>query len=384
MHSDKSLNPFALGGVVRGKQFAGRQDEIARLRRLALGGQHAYLFAPRRYGKTSLLREAFEPEHQGGRLILLWCDCLPVTHPEGLAARLAEPIVQAARAAKPIEWAKQAAGLFKRLRPSIMVGPDGVPGVTVEVGEAHPKAPPALEDALQAAGRLAARRRRPVVVVLDEFQQVSAWDEAQQTEAVLRTVIQHQPGVAYVFAGSQRHLLQRIFADRARPLFNLAAPFPIARLTLGELLPWLTERFGSSGHPLEAGAAEHIATLGAGHPWATQYLSHFVWEVAAGGRAPGVTERVRDGLERALHAGETIYSAEFAGLTGAQRQVLSAMAREPTGSPTAAHYLLRHRLPAKSTVSQAVGSLLERGALEEVEGVKLVSDPLFGQWLQRA
>jgi hypothetical protein len=77
MNSRKYLNPFALGGVVTGKQFAGRSAEVARLRAIAEAGQHVFVFAPRRYGKTSLLREALETEAISRRLVLVWCDCLP-------------------------------------------------------------------------------------------------------------------------------------------------------------------------------------------------------------------------------------------------------------------------------------------------------------------
>ena len=39
MNTPDVLNPFALGGVVRGPGFAGRGVEIARLRKSALGGR---------------------------------------------------------------------------------------------------------------------------------------------------------------------------------------------------------------------------------------------------------------------------------------------------------------------------------------------------------
>jgi uncharacterized protein len=384
MHERKMLNPFALGGVVTGKRFAGRRTEIGRLQSLAAAGQHVYLFAPRRYGKTSLLKEAFSRPEQEGRLVVVWCDCLPTTDPQGLALRLAEQVARAVRPSKIAEWAKAAASLFTRLRPTLKVGPEGETAITLEVAPTSEAALPDLEDALAAVRRLAEVKGRPVVLVFDEFQQIAEWDKDHHAEAVARTSIQHFERVACVFAGSERHLLQQMFSDRARPLFKLAAPFPVGRLSREELAPWLEERFRDTGPGLDPDATQALLTIGAGHPGATQYLSHFVWELASARGASRVTTQVvNDALVQAVEAGDTIYGTTYARLTTAQRQVLAAIAGEPTSSPTAAPYLRRHRLPSKSTVNQAVGSLTEKGDLERQDGTYLVSDPLFGVWVRR-
>ena len=384
MNQHKSLNPFALGGVVTGRQFAGRTTEIARLRELVHAGQHAYLYAPRRYGKTSLLRVAFGPLMDTKRLEGVWCDCWPAVDAQGLATRLAQDVVSRAGSfSKIAEWTKTAAGLFKRLRPTFAFG-QGAPSVSIEVAPTGQGPLPDLEDAVAAVGRLAAQRKCPTVLVFDEFQQVAQWDQANQAEATLRSAIQQLDGVSCLFAGSQRHLLQQMFSDRARPLFNLAAPFPLGRLSRGEIAPWLGERFVETGIALDQAAVERILEVAAGHPWATQYLAYFVWQEAA---AQGV-RRVDDGivqaaLERAVAVEDTVAGGKLAALTLQQRQVLAALAREPTASPTSAPYLARHRLPAKSTVSQALKSLETKGDVERDHQLFLVADPILGEWLRK-
>lgn len=384
MDRRNALNPFVLGGVVTGSRFAGRAAEIERLRTLAAQGQHAYLFAPRRYGKTSLLRESFGHATQAHRVTLVWCDCLPSVDPRGLAVRVGEGVTLATRRGKPAEWIKAAASLFKRLRPTLRVGAEGDVQVTLEMAATASGPLPDLEDALTAVQRLAERERRPVVLVFDEFQQVAEWDGLHQTEAVIRTAVQQSRNLACVFAGSQRHLLQQMFSDRARPLFKLAAPFPLSRLTRDELRPWLVERFADAGHGLDDEAAEAILRTAAGHPWATQYLAHFVWESSVVQSARQVTAQiVSDGLGEALWASDTVYAADYSALTVAQRRVLAAIAAEPTASPTAAAFLARYTLPAKSTASQALRSLLKKGHLEKQGDTYLVSDPLFAEWIRR-
>jgi len=375
-----------MGGVVRGLRFAGRVTEIERIRRLAQAGERVYLFAPRRYGKTSLLREGLAPLAEKARLTLVWCDCLPANDLAGFTQRLAGALVEAVRRKRTTEWIKEAGQLFTRLRPSLSVESDA--RVRIDIGMGPPAdgagRDQSLEDALVGVERLAAARKRPVAVVFDEFQQIVEWDREARAEAIVRTVIQDQTGISYFFAGSQRHLLDEMFADRTRPLYKLAAPFPLGRLAADEIRPWLDARFGDTQMRLEAEAADHLMLVAAGHPWAIQYVSHFVWELKRRGGDRRVTvEDVRRGVDEALRVGATTYEAELSALTATQRRVLAAIAVEPPESPTSSAYLQRHKLPAKSSVSQALGSLLRRGQVEVNAGRHVLSDPLLAEWICR-
>jgi hypothetical protein len=174
-----------------------------------------------------------------------------------------------------------------------------------------------------------------------------------------------------------------MFSTPKRPLFKLAVPFPLDRLTEDELRPWLTARFGETSAECEPAALDALIELGAGHPWASQYLAYSVWTEAANrGQSRITVATVHDGLRMALGVADTIYDRDLATLTPSQRRVLVAIATEPTQSPTAVSYLRKHRMPAKSTVSQALRSVVQQGFVERKNNLYRVSDPLFGQWVR--
>ena len=51
-------NPFVYGEVVPASAFVDREQELDRLTRDLLAGQKVFLISPRRYGKSSLVRQA--------------------------------------------------------------------------------------------------------------------------------------------------------------------------------------------------------------------------------------------------------------------------------------------------------------------------------------
>ena len=50
-------NPFVYGEIVTSEAFADREQERDRLRRDLASGQKVFLISPRRYGKSSLVRD---------------------------------------------------------------------------------------------------------------------------------------------------------------------------------------------------------------------------------------------------------------------------------------------------------------------------------------
>src|SRR5213595_1118628 len=61
-------NPFVYGEVVPAAAFVDRIDELDRLVRDLTSGQKVFLISPRRYGKSSLIRQALRAVGRGGAL----------------------------------------------------------------------------------------------------------------------------------------------------------------------------------------------------------------------------------------------------------------------------------------------------------------------------
>src|SRR5256885_12485811 len=62
------LNPFVYGEVVPLAAFVDREAELDRLTSDLLAGQKVFLISPRRYGKSSLVRQALRAAERAGAL----------------------------------------------------------------------------------------------------------------------------------------------------------------------------------------------------------------------------------------------------------------------------------------------------------------------------
>src|SRR5262249_39801688 len=62
------INPFVYGEVVPAASFVDREIELDRLTRDLLASPKIFLSSPRRYGKSSLVRQALAAAARGGAL----------------------------------------------------------------------------------------------------------------------------------------------------------------------------------------------------------------------------------------------------------------------------------------------------------------------------
>ena len=71
-------NPFVYGETVSGDNFCDRVLEMKELVADIKNGQNVIIFSPRRYGKTSLIKQALRKVKAKG--ILTQGDCIKIWH----------------------------------------------------------------------------------------------------------------------------------------------------------------------------------------------------------------------------------------------------------------------------------------------------------------
>ena len=375
-------NPFTFGDLALDEAFTDRAEEVRELASDMRNGQNVLVYAPRRYGKSSLILRAGE-EAMRQRVLVGYCDLMKTPTKERFAAALAKTIY--ADFASPVGQAfERAANLFRSLRvtPTIEVDPsDGSLRFTFQTGRRKADIDDTIERLLELIGELAADRKRRVAIIFDEFQEILALD--RRFPNLMRAVFQTQPEVSHVYLGSKRHLLERIFSDRNEPFWRSAKQLEIGAIAADEFASFIDERFEASGKRIADSALERLLEATGGHPYGTQELAYFVWELVAPGRRARVTE-VEEALTRVLRSEHNHFTQIWEDAPHPQRLLMLALAEEPTPGVYSADYHSRHELPATPTLQTALAGLQRKEiAGRSSERELCIVEPFLAEWLLR-
>src|SRR5471032_3077726 len=114
MVHNTSTNPFTFGDLALDEAFTDREDELRELVSDMRNGQNVLVYAPRRYGKSSLVLRAAQEAMESNALVG-YCDLMKTPTKERFAAALAKTIYT--DIASPMgQVFERAADLFRGLR----------------------------------------------------------------------------------------------------------------------------------------------------------------------------------------------------------------------------------------------------------------------------
>ncbi len=368
-------NPFKYGSRVTGAAFFDRERILRDILGVVDGGNNVVLYGPRRYGKSSLVGEAMTRLRSKG-WTCVELNMMDVASLEDFVSQYAKAIY---REASPVVGAiRHVAGLFRRVSPKIGISDDGRPELKFEISS-RKAGVDALRDVLELPAKLCPAGK--TLIVLDEFQEVESLGLGMQFERTMRSVVEKQPDVAYVFLGSKTHMLERMFASPSRPFYNSAQKFLLGRPPVDESCGFVVARFKSIGITISEALAAEIVRLAGNVPYYVQAISSWVYNAVVGGKSRVVrTSDVKDAFQ-SLYATELILvESIFASRPESQRLLMRALAKEPT-ERFGEEYRDRHLLSSTSTVNTALRRLLKDSIVESLDGVYALSDPLLAYHL---
>ena len=378
-------NPFYYGDLALDEAFTDRQSELAALEADLRNGQNVALIAPRRYGKSSLVRRATQNLVAEGVLVAE-VDLMKTPTKEKLASVLARSIhrdLTKGVVTRAKEHAREQLKLFAGLRiaPVITVNPeDASYSFSFSFSAAHAEADidATLERLFELPAQLAAEQKRRVVVYFDEFQEITTIDPKLPT--LMRAVFQEQPEVAHVYAGSRRDMMQRLFSDRNEPFYRSAKVMEIGLIPPALFKAFVKDRFDATDRGIAAVVLDDLLALTLGHPYGTQELAYALWEEVPEGFT-ALAPDLEAALAAVLRAENAHFTLLWEKISRAQRLVLQALATEP-GRVQATPYREAHGLPGASTVQRATESLAHDELIaRRADGAYAIIEPFLGEWV---
>jgi uncharacterized protein len=373
-----TTNPFHYGDLALDEAFTDRRAELDGLRADMLNGQNVAIIAPRRFGKSSLVKRAAQ-ELVADEVLVAEVDLMKTPTKEKLAAKLSKTIHD--DIASPLFNVRERLRVFSTLRvsPVITVDPrDGTPTFSFSATHNEEDIDATLERLLELPAQLAAERGRRVVVFFDEFQEVTTIDAG--LPALMRAVFQEQPDVAHVYSGSRRDMMRTLFTHQNEPFFRSAKVVELGVIAPELFKPFVRERFDATTRGISDDVLDAMLEITGGHPYATQELAYALWELVPEGFT--ATREDFDGaLQSVLHGENAHFTLVWESASRAQRLLLQALAVEP-GRVQGESYRSRHGLPAASTVQRAAEALTSEELVRRAEdGSTVIAEPFLREWI---
>ena len=201
----KPNNPFLISGYYSPDYFCDRERETATMIDALYNGRNLTLIAPRRMGKTGLIKHVFyRLQERQPDTVTLYMDIYS-TQNLGDFIRLFANTVLGRLDTVPQKALSRVAQFIKSCRPVFTFDElTGLPKATIDIAPASEETTlKEIFDYLQSADKRC-------YIAIDEFQQIAEYPE-KGVEALLRSYIQFLPNVNFIFAGSKQHVMQEMF-----------------------------------------------------------------------------------------------------------------------------------------------------------------------------
>ena len=202
-------------------------------------------------------------------------------------------------------------------------------------------------------------------------------------EALLRTHIQRSENSHFIFAGSERHMMQEMFASAARPFYHSADMLELKAIPAEIYIPFIVGHFERRNRSIAAVDVEKVYALFQGHTYYIQKTFNESFADTPEGDECTL-ETIRAAIDNMIASNDTIFREILSNVPEKQKELLYAIAREGEAERiTSADFIKRHSLTSASSVQSAAKKLLEKDLITEINKVFSVTDRLFAMWINK-
>ena len=369
---------FVYGVAVSDYNFIGRERETKRLLDNFKGGINVILMSPRRLGKTSLVKHVCN-KLDDKDIITVYLDIFGCKSEYDFYNKLATEVLKQT-ASKHELWFEEAKEFLYHLTPKISFSPEPNSDFSISLGITPKTHTP--EEVLQMAETIAIKRKKRIVICIDEFQQIGEMANSKQIQARLRTVWQHQKHVSYCLFGSKHHLMSTIFLHRSMPFFQFGDTISLNKIATEDWVEYIVSHFADGKRTISRELAEEICKFTENYSAYVQQLAWLVFTLKEEGET--VTENdVRQAENDLLATNNILFMQMIEPLSEFQLNFLRAIASGIKKDFGLSEVREEYNLGSYSNITRLKTALLERDLIEKKETELVITDPIFAKWLKR-
>lgn len=360
-------NPFSYSDYVTGEAFCNRATEQKDLIYYAQNSQNVLLYSHRRMGKTSLVHQVIRRlKKVKPKVRSIYIDLYGTLDENDFIDAILTGLTQIE--SKLDRILKQMAGL--KITGSI----DPITNLPTLSASIKPREKPEyLEKALNLLASYSTKQK--LLVVFDEFQEVAKYSE-QGFEKRLRKVTQGHRNIAYIFSGSQKHILIEMFDSAKRAFYKLARSYPLEKIEIRHYTDWAQKLFKKKNVNI---AKTIITDIVERCNYQPMYIQQFLFDLW---RSASVSLDVLDEIEKTIITGQkNQFIILWDLLTQNQKKAMRLLTETGGESIYAAEQLQRVGFNSGSVLQRALKALVEKEILSKNDTFQF-QDAMLKKWIQ--
>ncbi len=251
---------FKSGSPVKGKEFIDRKRHLPLFKAYLDNDQHIMIKAPRRFGKTSLVKHIFEFEKS---YEYIYVDIRLASSLKHLSNQILDKAYSFVKIDNFIRKSKQS--LYELLQSIKNIKIDSVAELSIEYINKDTDEVEFFIHSLDVVEKIASSKGINIKVIFDEFQDIINLKDEHILE-ILRSVAQHHQNITYIFLGSIETIMTKIFENKSSPFFHFASVIQLEGLDIKELFDYTTEKFDIEQIIYDKTALKKTIEFLEGHP----------------------------------------------------------------------------------------------------------------------
>ena len=359
-------------GIAFGDAFYDRIDERKELIAAINNGRHTVLVAPRRFGKTSLMKKVIEDE----KYPYIWIDFMTFTSREEAETKFLSHIANLVTTIGGTE--KKIRTIIKKylsfLQPEISINAASVLSIQFQA-KVHAES---LVQALSGLDLIAKDNKKRVVIICDEFQEIATIDNGSAFQASIRHAAERARNITYIFSGSKHQALRRLFNGKQNPLYELCDQMPLDLIAADYYHSYLAKESNKRwGKPLSASVIAEILKYTECYPKYVNALCAKLWRLKT---LPSVA-KVAKAWCNYMFTRKTGISEELGAMTINERKLFRVLCFMPTEKPFSKDFLVIADM-SQSNIKRALTQLQEKDLVVHFSNQYRIIDPTYKSYFE--
>ncbi len=366
--------------MIEKEDYCNREEEIEQLIKWTEAGRKMVIYAPRRYGKSSLIKNIIGHNFQSKRNHLtIYINLMEVQSLENIAERILYSFREVIKSKFPVKANfNTIIESFKGLSLALSLDPTTqLPSVEVN---------PLLESDKKNIGQIFTIIKNlsikyKIFLIFDEFQDISL---VPQAAGIMRSELQNLKAVPIAILGSKKHLLNQMFARNNSPFFNFGDEVILQAIAPQKWLSYFNKRLVP--HTISIEALNYLCDVVNNVPNAICEVGAYLNESLKASKFKKHQITIMDVsqiLEKKIDTKESIYRFQEGLLSSKEQSFLRVIAKRGFLLKPTEQSVVQESKISSGSIIKMVTRLSNKGWIEYEDGKGYrISDPLFSIFMK--